>query len=119
MAGRAVVIGSGPNGLVAAIEVARAGYEVEVHEAAAEPGGGLCSAELSLPVFVHDVCSSVHPLAVASPVLRDLDVEWVHPDAPLAHPLDDGTAVVLERSVEVESRGLGADADAYRGLLRP
>ena len=118
MARRAVVIGSGPNGLVAAIELARAGFAVEVREAAAEPGGGLRSAELTLPGFVHDVCSAIHPLAVASPAFRDLDVDWVHPDAPLAHPLDDGTAVVLERSVDETARQLGADAEAYRELTR-
>jgi phytoene dehydrogenase-like protein len=113
------VIGSGPNGLVAAIELARAGYEVEVHEAAAEPGGGLRSAELTLPGFVHDVCSAIHPLAVASPALRDLEVEWVHPDAPLAHPFENGTAVLLERSLDETAAQLGADAAAYRRLFEP
>jgi phytoene dehydrogenase-like protein len=116
---RAVVIGSGPNGLVAAIELARAGLAVEVHEAAEEAGGGLRSAELTLPGFVHDVCSAIHPLALASPALRDLDVDWVHPDAPLAHPLDDGSAVVLERSLDATADLLGEDADAYRKVLRP
>jgi phytoene dehydrogenase-like protein len=119
MARRAVVIGSGPNGLVAAIELARAGCSVEVHEAAAEPGGGLRSAELTLPGFVHDICSAIHPLAVASPALRDLDVDWVHPDVPLAHPFDDGTAAVLERSLDDTARALGVDEAAYRDLLRP
>jgi phytoene dehydrogenase-like protein len=119
VARRAVVIGSGPNGLVAAIELARAGFLVEVLEAADEPGGGLRSAALTLPGFVHDVCSAIHPLAVASPALRDLDVDWVHPDAPLAHPFDDGTAVVLERSLEATARGLGVDEAAYRSLLQP
>jgi phytoene dehydrogenase-like protein len=113
------VIGSGPNGLVAAIELARAGLAVEVHEAAEEAGGGLRSAELTLPGFVHDVCSAIHPLAVASPALRDLDLDWVHPDAPLAHPLDDGSAVVLERSLDETADQLGRDADAYRKALRP
>jgi phytoene dehydrogenase-like protein len=116
---RAVVIGSGPNGLVAAIELARAGLAVEVREAAEEAGGGLRTAELTLPGFVHDVCSAIHPLALASPALRDLDVDWVHPDAPLAHPLDDGTAVVLERSLDATADQLGADADAYGKVLRP
>jgi phytoene dehydrogenase-like protein len=109
---RAVVIGSGPNGLVGAIVLARAGLEVEVREAADTVGGGVRSAELTLPGFVHDVCSAVHPLALASPAFRELelDVEWVHPDVPAAHPLDDGTAVLLERAV-----GDGA----YRGLVGP
>jgi phytoene dehydrogenase-like protein len=119
VARRAVVIGSGPNGLAGAIELARAGLSVEVREAAAEPGGGLRSAELTLPGFVHDFCSGVHPLAVASPALRDLDVDWVHPEAPAAHPLDDGTAVVLERSVDATAGQLGRDAAAYRTLVAP
>jgi len=119
VARRAVVIGSGPNGLVAAIELARGGFAVEVHEAAQEAGGGLRTAELTLPGFVHDVCSAIHPLALASPALRDLDVDWVHPDAPLAHPLDDDTAVVLERSLDETAGGLGRDEDAYRNVLKP
>jgi phytoene dehydrogenase-like protein len=119
VARRAVVIGSGPNGLVGAIELARAGFFVEVHEAADERGGGLRSAPLTLPGFVHDVCSAIHPLAVASPALRDLDVDWIHPDAPLAHPFDDGTAVVLERSLDETARGLGVDEAAYRSMLQP
>jgi phytoene dehydrogenase-like protein len=118
---RAVVIGSGPNGLAGAIELARAGFEVEVHEAEAELGGGLRSAELTLPRFVHDVCSSIHPLGVGSPFFAelDLDVEWVHPDAPAAHPFDDGTALVLERGVEETAEQLGRDAAAYRALIGP
>src|SRR5581483_3717443 len=105
--------------LVAAVQLARAGFSVEVREAAAEAGGGLRSGELTLPGFVHDHCSAIHPLAAASPALRDLDVEWVHPPAPLAHPLDDGTAVMLERSLDATAEGLGADAAAYRRLLSP
>jgi phytoene dehydrogenase-like protein len=118
---RAVVIGSGPNGLAAAITLARAGVGVEVHEAAATIGGGTRSAELTLPGFVHDVCSAIHPLGQASPVFRelDLDVDWIHPGAPAAHPLDDGTAVLLERSLEETAAGLGADAGAYRALVGP
>ena len=118
---RAVVIGSGPNGLAAAITLARAGLEVELHEAEAVLGGGTRSAELTLPEFVHDVCSAVHPLALASPFFRELDlgVEWVHPEAPAAHPLDGGDAVLLERSLEETAAGLGSDAAAYAELLRP
>src|SRR2546425_3046331 len=92
----AVVVGAGPNGLAAAVTLARAGRSVLVVEAAATVGGGTRSAELTLPGFVHDVCSAVHPLAAGSPVFRELPLhdyglEWVHPPAPLAHPLDGGT----------------------------
>ena len=106
---RAVVIGSGPNGLAAAITLARAGLEVEVHEAEEQLGGGLRSAELTLPGFVHDVCSSVHPLSLASPLFRtlELDVDWVQPDAPAAHPFDDGTAVLLEHGLLATAAGHG------------
>jgi phytoene dehydrogenase-like protein len=101
----AVVVGAGPNGLAAAIVLARAGLGVLVREAAGVPGGGVQTRELTLPGFRHDVCSAVHPLAAASPVFRSFGLErhglsWVEPPLPLAHPLDDGTAVVLSRSVE-------------------
>jgi phytoene dehydrogenase-like protein len=115
------VVGSGPNGLAAAIRLAQAGVAVEVREAADTAGGGLRSAELTLPGFVHDVCSSIHPLGRASPFLRslDLDVAWVHPTAPAAHPFDDGTAILLERDLDATADGLGRDARAYRELVRP
>jgi phytoene dehydrogenase-like protein len=118
---RAVVIGSGPNGLAGAIVLARAGVAVEVHEAEAEIGGGMRSSQLTLPGFVHDVCSSIHPLAAASPLFRELelDVEWVQPDAPAAHPFDDGTALVLDRDLDATAVGLGRDGDAYRSLIGP
>src|SRR5579862_9561269 len=108
----AIVVGSGPNGLAAAIELARAGVSVRVLEAADAVGGGMRSEELTLPGFVHDVCSAIHPLAVASPFFRTLPlaehgVEWIEPPAALAHPLDDGTAVLLERSPDATVRTLG------------
>jgi phytoene dehydrogenase-like protein len=117
----ALVIGSGPNGLAAAIALLQGGVEVEVREAAEHVGGGLHSAELTLPGFVHDLCATSLPLAVGSPFLRTLDlpVEWVHAGAPAAHPLDDGTAVVLERRVSETAAGLGRDGAAYRGLVEP
>ncbi len=118
---RAVVIGSGPNGLAAAITLARAGLEVVVHEAEEQLGGGMRSAELTLPGFVHDVCSSVHPLGQASPLFRSLElgVDWVQPDAPAAHPLDDGTAVMLEHGLLATAAGLGEDGSSYRELVGP
>lgn len=120
----AVVVGAGPNGLVAAITLARAGRRVLLVEANATIGGGVRSAELTLPGFVSDLGSAIHPLGIGSPALRNLPLaeyglEWVHPDAPLAHPLDDGTAVMLERSVEATAEGLGVDAAAYRRLMGP
>jgi phytoene dehydrogenase-like protein len=101
--------------------LARAGLDVVVHEAADELGGGTRTAELTLPGFRHDICSGIHPLAIASPVFRELelDVDWVEPPLPLAHPFDDGTAVAAERSVEATAARLGGDGSAYRDLLRP
>lgn len=120
----AIVVGSGPNGLVAAIVIAQTGRSVLVLEAEDTVGGGTRSAELTLPGFVHDSCSAIHPWPLASPFLkalplRDLGVELVHPPAPLAHPLDDGSAAVLERSVETTARGLGRDAGSYTELMGP
>jgi phytoene dehydrogenase-like protein len=120
----AVVVGSGPNGLAAAVTLARAGLSVLVREAADTIGGGTRSAELTLPGYVHDVCSAVHPMAVASPFLRSLPLaehglELIHPPAPLAHPLDGGTAVLLERSLEAAAESLGEDGQAYRRLIEP
>jgi phytoene dehydrogenase-like protein len=120
----AVVIGSGPNGLAAAVVLAERGLSVLIVEANDTIGGGTRSAELTLPGFVHDVCSAVHPMAVASPFFKTLPLaahglEWVHPDAPLAHPLDDGTTAVLERSVEATAEALETDARAYHKLMGP
>jgi phytoene dehydrogenase-like protein len=120
----AVVIGSGPNGLAAAIVVAQTGRSVLVVEAEAEIGGGARSAELTLPGFVHDVCSAVHPMAVATSFLRSLPLvthglEWIHPPLPLAHPLDDGSAAVLHRSLETTCADLGNGGAGYRNLIGP
>src|SRR5207237_108388 len=106
------VVWSGPNGLSAAIELARAGLRVHVHEAEPTIGGGTRSAELTLPGFLHDVCSAIHPMAAASPFFSQLrlaehGLEWVHPEIELAHPLPDGTAVAVVRSVEETANGLG------------
>ena len=115
------MIGSGPNGLAGAVTLARAGLEVVVHEAEERVGGGTRTDELTLPGYLHDVCSSVHPMGGSSPVFRLLDppVEWVHPGAPAAHPFDDGPPVVLSRALEETASGLGADAAAYRALVGP
>jgi len=120
----AVVIGSGPNGLAAAITLAQADRSVLVLEAGATIGGGVRSAELTLPGFLHDTCSAIHPLAASSSFFRALPLhkyglEWIHPPAPLAHPLDDGMVAVLERSVEATGETLGPDAAAYRKLMIP
>ncbi|MBA3450186.1 MAG: NAD(P)/FAD-dependent oxidoreductase [Chloroflexia bacterium] len=120
----AIVIGSGPNGLAAAIRLAQAGRAVAVYEAASVPGGGARSAELTLPGFIHDPFAAVFPTAVASPFfgrlgLERLGMEWIAPPALLAHPLDDGSAVMLYRSVERTAAGLGSDGDSYRGAIAP
>jgi phytoene dehydrogenase-like protein len=118
----AVVVGSGPNGLAAAITLARAGRSAVVREAEPTVGGGTRSAALTLPEFTHDVCSAIHPLAIGSPFLRSLPlvehgVRFLHPAIPVAHPFDDGTAVVLRRSVDDTADSLGADANAYRRTM--
>jgi phytoene dehydrogenase-like protein len=120
----AAVVGSGPNGLAAAISLAEAGYKVRVFEAAASAGGGTRTASVTLPGFRHDLGSAIHPLAAASPFfecrpLQNYGLEWIQPDAPLAHPLDDGTAVMLERSLEETAKGLGTDQQAYIDLFAP
>ena len=125
----AIVVGSGPNGLVAAITLARAGWDVTVFEAASQPGGGTRTEELTVPGMLHDVCSAIHPLAVGSPAfreiaesdlpLRDHGLEWIQSPVPLAHPLDGGRVAVLHRSVDETADGLGRDAKAYRRLFGP
>lgn len=116
-----VVVGAGPNGLAAAIACARAGLATLIIEARDTPGGGSRTGELTLPGFHHDVCSAVHPMALASPWFRELelDVDWIHPAAPLAHVLPDGRAVTLERSIDATVEQFGADGAAYRALIAP
>jgi phytoene dehydrogenase-like protein len=120
----AIVVGAGPNGLMAAVVLARAGLDVEVYEAADQPGGGCRTAELTLPGFHHDVCSAVHPLLAASPAFADTDlatrgVRLLTPTTAFAHPLDDGRAVALRGSVDDVAATLGADGAAYTRLLGP
>lgn len=118
----AVVVGSGPNGLTAAITLAKAGLRVQVYEAASTPGGGMRTKELTMPGVLHDVCSAVHPLGVASPVfqsfrLQDFGLEWLQPRYPLVHLLDGGHAAVLERSLDATAERLDGDKAAYRRLF--
>jgi phytoene dehydrogenase-like protein len=120
----AIVVGSGPNGLAAAIVLAQAGRTVTVFEADAIPGGGMRSAELTLPGFVHDICSAVHPFAPISPAFRSLPLaqyglEWVRPPAMCAHPLDDGSAASVVHDVRATAAALGADGTAYADLVGP
>jgi phytoene dehydrogenase-like protein len=120
----AIIVGSGPNGLAAAITLARAGRSVLVIEGRETVGGGMRTAELTLPGFRHDICSAVHPLGLASPFFRSLPLDqhglrWIQPDAPLTHPLDHGQAVVLDRSFDATAAYLGRDGAAYRRLIEP
>ena len=118
----AIIIGSGPNGLAAAITLARADLSVLVIEARDTLGGGTRSAELTLPGFIHDVCSAIHPLASSSPFFRSVPLEnfgleWVHPDLPLAHPLADQRVAVMHRSAEETAASLGIDGPAYQRTI--
>jgi phytoene dehydrogenase-like protein len=120
----AVVVGSGPNGLTAAVTLAQAGLHVRVFEAAGKAGGGTRTEELTLPGFRHDVCSAVHPFGVGSPALAalplaDHGLEWIHPELALAHPLLDGSAAVLARSVDETAESLGRDDRAWRRFVGP
>ncbi|MGI9641455.1 MAG: phytoene desaturase family protein [Acidimicrobiia bacterium] len=114
----AVVVGSGPNGLAAAVELTRTGRRVLVIEGARDIGGGARTKELTLPGFLHDVCSAIHPLGAASPFFRDNGIgDWVHPEIPATHPLDGGRVVVLERSLGATAAGLGSDARRYERMF--
>jgi phytoene dehydrogenase-like protein len=119
-----IIVGSGPNGLAAAVALAQQGASVRVLEARTEIGGGTRTAKLTLPGFNHDVCSAVHPMGVLSPFFRTLPLaehglRWIHPPASVAHPLDDQPAVLLRRSLDDTAAELGVDASAYHQLLRP
>jgi phytoene dehydrogenase-like protein len=120
----AVVVGSGPNGLAAAITLQRAGLSVLVLESKNEPGGGLRTEELTLPGFRHDVCSAVHPLAIGSPFFKTLPLDqfglqFIFPEVDAAHPFDDGSAALLKRTVEQTAESLGNDAITYKKLMQP
>ncbi len=120
----AIVVGSGPNGLAAAITIQQAGFSVLLIEAKETIGGGLRSAELTLPGFVHDICSAIHPLAVASPFFKTLPLhkyglEFIFPPVAAAHPFDDGTAAALFNSVEKTAQSLGEDQTSFEKLMKP
>lgn len=120
----AVIVGAGPNGLSAAVTLARAGLRVQVIEARAQVGGGLSSAPMTLPGFVHDFGSAIHPLAAASPAFRQwplhaFGLDWIHPDAPVAHPLPGGRSVTLERDLHATADALGRDGPAWVRLMAP
>ena len=120
----AVVVGSGPNGLAAAIRLAQERWSVLLVEAQETVGGAMRSGELTLPGFVHDVCSAIHPLGISSPFFKTLALEkyglhWIQPEYPLAHPLEDGSAAVLQRSITATATGLGIDGPAYQRLMTP
>jgi phytoene dehydrogenase-like protein len=117
----AAVVGGGPNGLAAAVELARSGRKTLLVEARDEIGGGTRTEELTLPGFKHDVCSAIHPAGVASPFFNQigLEIEWVQPPIPFTHPLDDGRAAALLRSVADTADGLGEDGTHYRSLMEP
>jgi phytoene dehydrogenase-like protein len=120
----AVVVGTGPNGLAAAIELAQAGLKVIVYEGKDTIGGGMRTEALTLPGFLHDVCSAIHPLGMGSPFFRRLPLdkfglEWIQPDLALAHPLDDGSAGLMAKSLDETAEYLGRDGSAYKNLMGP
>ena len=118
----AIVVGSGPNGLAAAVKLARAGLEVTVLEAAEEIGGGTRSSEMIEAGLLHDHCSAVHPIAAGSPYLNELGLEarglrWAQPEIDCAHPLDDGSAGVMYRCIDRTAEALGADGERWRRIF--
>src|ERR1051326_8858040 len=120
----AIVVGAGPNGLAAAIELARQGKRVCIYESDETIGGGARSTALTLPGFVHDTCSAVHPLAVGSPFFKNLSLaeyglNFIYPPAAVAHPFDDGSAILLHRSVTKTAAQLGTDARSYEKRMHP
>lgn len=120
----AIIVGSGPNGLAAAIRLALEGLKVKVFEASATVGGGMRTAELMQPGVHHDICSAIHPMAASSPFLKqlplsDFGLEWIQPQYPVAHPLDNGKAVVMQRSLEATANDLGIDSASYKNLMQP
>ncbi|HET9088645.1 MAG TPA: NAD(P)/FAD-dependent oxidoreductase, partial [Acidobacteriaceae bacterium] len=121
---KACVVGAGPNGLAAAIVLAQAGLQVDVFEAEPQPGGAARTLELTLPGFQHDFGSAIHPMAAGSPFfstlpLQQYGLEWIHSPAPLAHPFEDGSAVVLERNFNHADAALRHDGPAWRSLMEP
>lgn len=120
----AVIVGSGPNGLSAAIRLAQANLSVLVIEAKDTIGGGMRSAELTLPGFIHDICSAIHPLGMGSPFFCTLPLDkhglkWIQPKSPLAHPFQDGSLVILDKSIDVTCDYLNQDGPAYKKLMQP
>ncbi len=118
----AIIVGSGPNGLAAAITLARQGWRVLVLEARDTIGGGMRTAEVTLPGFRHDICSAIHPLGMGSPFFRELPLKdyglrWIQPELPLAHPFDDGSAAAIHQSLDCTAEGLGQDGERYRRLF--
>src|SRR5918996_1156546 len=119
-----VVIGAGPNGLSAAIEIARAGFSVCLLEANKKIGGGVRTEELTLPGFFHDVCSAIHPMAILSPFFQKLELkqwglQWIFSPAAVAHPLPDGSAAILYKDINLTLESLGKDADEWRKIFAP
>ena len=117
----ASVVGSGPNGLAGALELARSGRKVLLVERDNQIGGGTRTDELTLPGFKHDICSAIHPAGVASPFFREigLEIDWIHPPIPFSHPLEGGRVAALHRSIEETAAQLGSDRDRYTSLMGP